>query len=64
MRLQAQVCFPLLRITISDHGRWRSPTQDAGHSGLGLALMRAVTTRTHVICSTYGTTVVLFAGLS
>jgi anti-sigma regulatory factor (Ser/Thr protein kinase) len=63
MRLQAQVCLPLLRITITDHGRWRSPTQEAAYRGRGLAVMRAVTTRIHLIQSTHGTTVVLFAAL-
>ena len=63
MRLQAQMCLPLLRITITDCGHWRLPTQEAGYRGRGLAIMRAVTTRTHLIQSTHGTTVVLFAGL-
>ncbi|HEY6423417.1 MAG TPA: ATP-binding protein [Pseudonocardiaceae bacterium] len=63
MRLQAQVCLPLLHITITDRGRWRSPAQDAGYHGRGMAIMRAVTTLTHPIRSTHGTTVVLFAGM-
>ena len=63
MRLQAQVCPPLLPITITDYGRWRSPAQDAGDRGRGLAIMRAVTTLTYMIRSTHGTTVVLYAEL-
>lgn len=63
MRLQAQACSPLLRITITDHGRWRPPTQDAGHRGRGLTMMRAVTTFTHLIRTTHGTTVVLYADM-
>lgn len=63
MRLQTQMCPPLLRITVTDHGRWRWPTQEAGHRGYGLTAMRALTTPTHLICGTDGTTVVLFAGL-
>lgn len=63
MRVQAQVYRPLLRIIITDRGRWRLPTQDAGYRGRGLAVMRAVTTRTHLIRSAHGTTVVLFAAL-
>jgi serine/threonine-protein kinase RsbW len=63
MRLRAEVCLPLLRITITDHGRWRSPTSEAAYQGRGLAVMRAVTTRTHLIQSTHGTTMILFAGL-
>lgn len=63
MRLEAQLCLPLLRITITDHGRWRSPTQEAAYHGRGLAIVRAMTTRTHLIRSTDGTTVILFAAL-
>lgn len=63
MRLQAQVCPPLLRITITDYGRWRLPAQQAGYRGRGLSAMRVVTSRTHVIRSADGTMVVLFAGL-
>jgi serine/threonine-protein kinase RsbW len=63
MRLQAQVCLPLLRITITDHGCWRPPTSEAAYRGRGLAVMRAVTTRAHLIQSTHGTTVILFAAL-
>jgi serine/threonine-protein kinase RsbW len=64
MRLQAQMSVPMLRITITDHGRWRSPTQNADDRSLGLAIMRAVTTFPHVIRHTHGITVVLFAGLA
>ena len=53
----------LLRITITDHGRWRSPTLESAYRDRGLAVMRAVTTRTHLIQSTHGTTVILFAAL-
>jgi serine/threonine-protein kinase RsbW len=63
MRLQSQMCPPLLRVSITDYGRWCSSAQKVGNRGRGLTVMRAVTTRTHVIHSTHGTTVVLFAGL-
>lgn len=48
-----------LTITVIDHGRWRTPTQDPPQqsSGLGLPLMRNLAAHTMITPTDQGTTV-------
>ncbi len=63
MRLHAQVDHQQLLITISDHGRWRTPPPQPGYRGRGLTMMRSLTTELHLHASLDGTTVQLRAPL-
>ena len=63
MRLHAWVDHQQLLITISDHGRWRSPPPHPGYRGRGLTMMRSLTTELHLHPSPDGTTVQLRAPL-
>ena len=57
VRLRAHITDGEVIITISDNGRWRSPTDSGGHRGRGLALIHQLATEVQVAPSPYGTTV-------
>jgi serine/threonine-protein kinase RsbW len=59
IRLAARVTDNEVIITISDNGRWRSPTDSGGYRGRGLPLIHQLTTEAHLTPSPYGTTVQL-----
>jgi Histidine kinase-like ATPase domain len=61
MRLQARVEDRHVLITISDHGRWRTPPREPGYRGRGLAMMRSLITELHLHRGPQGTTVQLRA---
>jgi serine/threonine-protein kinase RsbW len=61
MRLHARIEHHQLLITISDHGRWRTPPPQPGYRGRGLTMMRSLTTELHLHPSPDGTTVQLRA---
>ena len=61
MRLHARVDHHQVLITISDHGRWRTPPPQPGYRGRGLTMMRALTTELHLHPSPDVTTVQLRA---
>jgi serine/threonine-protein kinase RsbW len=63
MRLQARVEDRHVLITISDHGRWRTPPREPGYRGRGLAMMRSLITELHLHRGPQGTTVQLRAPL-
>ncbi len=62
MHLQARIERTQLLITVTDHGRWRTPGEP-GYRGRGLAIMRSLTTEVDLRPSTHGTTVHLRAAL-
>ena len=57
IRLQARVTDSQVIITVSDNGRWRSPTDSCGYRGRGLPLIHQLTTEAHLTPSPHGTTV-------
>jgi serine/threonine-protein kinase RsbW len=48
IRLQARVTDSQVIITVSDNGRWRSPTDSCGYRGRGLPLIHQLTTEAHL----------------
>jgi serine/threonine-protein kinase RsbW len=62
MHLHARLDHDHLLITITDHGRWRAPSEP-GYRGRGLAMMRSLTTEVHLHPTAHGTTVQLRAAL-
>jgi anti-sigma regulatory factor (Ser/Thr protein kinase) len=63
MRLHARVEHRHVRISISDHGHWRTPPAEPGYRGRGLIMMRSLTTELHLHPSPDGTTVQMSAPL-
>lgn len=63
MRLQARVDHHQVLVTISDHGRWRTPPPEPGYRGRGLIMMRSLTTELDVHHTHEGTTVQMCAPL-
>ncbi|HEU0127012.1 MAG TPA: ATP-binding protein [Pseudonocardiaceae bacterium] len=63
MHLQAQLDHGQLRITVADHGCWRTP-HDAGYRGRGLTVMRYLTSEVDVQPTARGTTVHMRAALN
>ena len=63
VRLRVEVTGPDVRITVSDHGRWRPPSQarDRGH---GLKLIRATMRDVEITANDLGTTIEMWAGAS
>jgi PAS domain S-box-containing protein len=63
VRLRVEVTGPDVHITVSDHGRWRPPSQarDRGH---GLKLIRATMREVEITASDLGTTIEMRAGAS
>ena len=63
VRLQVEVTGSDVLITVSDHGRWRPPSQarDRGH---GLKLIRATMREVEITASDSGTTIEMRAGPS
>ena len=63
VRLRIEVTGPDVRITVSDHGRWRPPSQarDRGH---GLKLIRATMRDVEITANDLGTTIEMWAGAS
>ena len=63
VRLRVEVTGPDVRITVSDHGRWRPPSQarDRGH---GLKLIRATMREVEITANDLGTTIEMWAGAS
>ncbi len=63
VRLQVEVTGSDVLITVSDHGRWRPPSQarDRGH---GLKLIRATMREVEITASDSGTTIEMRAGTS
>jgi two-component sensor histidine kinase len=47
----------LVTLTVSDHGRWRTPDRDRGTRGRGLTLIRKLGSHAEVAGSQQGTTV-------
>lgn len=63
MRLQARLDDGQLLITITDHGRWRTPDASS-YRGRGLTVMRYLTTEIRLRPTAYGTTVHMRAALN
>lgn len=63
MRLHAEAKHHQVLITISDHGRWRTPLPEPGYRGRGLTMMRSLSTELHLHPTPEGTTVQLRAPL-
>jgi anti-sigma regulatory factor (Ser/Thr protein kinase) len=63
VRLRVEVTGSDVLITVSDHGRWRPPSQapDRGH---GLKLIRATMREVEITASDFGTTIEMRAGTS
>jgi anti-sigma regulatory factor (Ser/Thr protein kinase) len=63
VRLQVEVTGSDVLITVSDHGRWRPPSQarDRGH---GLKLIRATMRDVEITANDLGTTIEMRAGTS
>lgn len=61
MRLMGRLRHDDLLITITDHGRWRTPSTEASYRGRGLTVMRALTNHTDLQRTAHGTTVHLRA---
>jgi PAS domain S-box-containing protein len=61
--LRVEVTGPDVLITVSDHGRWRPPSQtrDRGH---GLKLIRATMREVEITANDLGTTIEMRAGIS
>ncbi|ETK30917.1 SpoIIE family protein phosphatase, partial [Microbispora sp. ATCC PTA-5024] len=58
VRLRAEAFVDVLRLTVADTGRWKSPQPEANpHRGRGVALMRALMQQVTITPSPYGTTV-------
>lgn len=63
MRLAARRVQNQLLITITDHGRWRPPSDEPGYRGRGLAMMRSLAGDVQLHHTADGTTVQLRASL-
>ena len=57
IRLRSDITDGEIIITVSDNGRWRSPTDSGGYRGRGLALIHQLATEVHLTPSPDGTTV-------
>lgn len=47
----------MVTLTVTDHGRWRTPPRDRGTRGRGLTLIRKLGSRADVAGTPHGTTV-------
>lgn len=48
---------PVVRVRVTDHGRWRTTPDVPGHRGRGLLMIERLARRVRVLCTPRGTEV-------
>jgi PAS domain S-box-containing protein len=59
MLLEGKAADGEIQVRVTDSGSWKTPVANPGNSGRGLLLMRALSDRMKIDCSSAGTTVVI-----